>query len=86
MRIIGILTTTLIIVIGIAFSVLNSQTVHVNYLIGKASMPLSILLLISIVTGMLIAFLIFGWNIIKLKSQARGLKSRLKSLEDNTNG
>lgn len=81
MRIIGILTSVVVIAAGVAFSVLNAQKVSINYLLGKADLPLALLLLLALVVGMGIAFLVFGFNVVKLKSQNHFLRSKLKSLE-----
>jgi putative membrane protein len=83
MKIIGILTSGIIIITGIAFSVLNAQSVSVNYLIGKTELPLAVLLLISFIVGMTLALLIFVWPLLKLKNQNRSIKAKLKALEQN---
>lgn len=84
MKIIGILTSSIIIIAGIAFSVLNAQSVHVNYLIGKTEMPLAALLLLALILGMIVALLLFSWPMIKLKTQNRSLKSKLKKFEQSS--
>lgn len=82
MKIIGLLTTILIVSIGVVFSVLNAHSVHVKYLIGEADLPMVVLLLITLIMGMLISFIIFGWSLLKLKSQNHRLKAQLKKLEE----
>lgn len=78
MRIISIIITVLLILLGVAFTALNAQPVHVNYLFGGAELPLAVIILISIIVGSVIALLLMGMGIIKLKAQIAWLSSQVK--------
>jgi putative membrane protein len=81
MRILSILLTLLLIIVGIAFAALNAKAVEINYLIGQTELPLAVVLLIALTSGIVITVLLLGVSLIKLKAQNTRLKSKLKNAE-----
>ncbi len=65
-------------VIGVTFALLNAAPVSFHYYLGAKEIPLSILLVLSFVLGLLIAFIVMSISILRLKAQKRGLNKRLK--------
>jgi len=82
MRIVSILLTLLLIIVGIAFAALNSKAVEINYLIGKSEMPLAVLLLISLIVGIMITMLLLGVSLIKLKAKNKWLEGKIKRAQE----
>jgi len=83
MRILGILLTLLLIIVGIAFAALNAKAVEINYLIGKIDLPLAVVLLIALTSGILITMLLLGVSLIKLKAKNKWLESKLKTAQSH---
>lgn len=81
MRIISIIVTLLVVVFGVAFTILNAQRVDVNYLIGNTTMPLAVILLLSFVLGSFMTLLLMGLGLVKLKAKNVWLSSQLKRSE-----
>ncbi len=74
MRIFSILILSLIALIGISFAVLNAHPVKVNYYLGAEEMPLSLLLFLSLVVGIIIGLLSLYPRIVRLKLELRRLR------------
>ncbi len=80
-KIIFILLALLAIVIILPLSFNNSQIVEINYLLGKFNWPLSVVMLVSFLFGVLIAlpfFALTGWG---WKMRARSLQKKLNKLD-----
>jgi putative membrane protein len=82
MRILSVLLTLLLIIVGIAFAALNAKAVEINYLFGKTELPLAVILLISLAIGIVMSALVFGVSIIKLKAKNAWLESKQKRAQD----
>jgi uncharacterized membrane protein YciS (DUF1049 family) len=82
MRLISIILSVLLVVIGIAFTLLNSTSVEVNYFIDKISLPLPVLLLIALGAGILLSMIFMGIGLVKLKAQNTWLESKLKRTQE----
>lgn len=81
MRIIKYLFLTIIIVLGFTFACLNAATVNINYYIGSSIMPLSLLLVITLIVGMIAGILCsLGW-VFRLKRKARRYHQQIKQLQ-----
>lgn len=74
MRIFSILILSLTALVGISFAVLNAHSVRVNYYIGVREIPLSLLLLLALVLGILIGILSLYPRIFRLKLEIRRLR------------
>lgn len=81
MRIVSYLFLLIIVLLGITFATLNSESVAINYYIGHRTMPLSLLLVSVFALGCLLGALVTGWPLIKTKIQNRHLRKKLKLAE-----
>jgi len=82
MKIISWFLTILIIILGVAFTALNAKSVEVNYLIGSKTLPLAVILLITLTIGVLFSMLFLGITLIKLKTKNKILMSKLKHSQE----
>lgn len=81
MRIITILFFVLVLLLGISFACLNADLVEINYYIGTARFPLSLLLVMALAIGACVGFFVgFGlyW---RARCQNRRLGKRIKLAE-----
>ncbi len=74
LRIFYLLLFLLLIVIGIAFSVLNAEVVKFNYYFSSSQIPLSLVLVLAIFTGAILGVLASTGMIISLKREATKLR------------
>lgn len=81
MRLISLLFMLLLISIGGVFAALNAKLVEINYFFGTKSIPLVILLLISLIVGGLLSFFILGFGLLRLKAKNKWLAYKLKQGE-----
>jgi len=80
-RIISYILLLLIILFGITFAALNSDSVTINYYIGRSVLPLSLLLVLVFAFGCLIGIVAGLWLLIKAKIRNRRLRQRLQLAE-----
>lgn len=81
MRILKILLTTIIALFGITFACLNAQPILINYYVGVRTLPLSLLLIVTLILGCLLGvFAMFG-RYFKQKTLTMRLQYRLKITE-----
>ena len=83
-----IVYTTLFIVVlvsGLLFFVKNNQLQQFDYIIGSIELPLSILLLISLVTGAILGILAAVPLILRLNHQKKRLEKQVKLSEMEIN-
>jgi len=81
MRIVTYILLIIVILLGVTFAGLNADPVMLNYYIGSAKLPLSLLLAMSLLSGCIIGLFVSLVLYVKLKSSNRRLRSRLKNLE-----
>lgn len=81
MRVITYLIVLLIILFGMTFATLNSDSVTVNYYIGEHTLPLSLLLVITFSLGCLFAMTIGFYLLLKTKLEIHRLSQRLHLAE-----
>lgn len=82
MRIVSTLFLLLLILLGVTFAGLNAEPIAVNYYIGTAKLPLSLLLVVTLVLGGLLGLIFNIISYIKLKSANLRLRQRLKLAEE----
>lgn len=81
MRIVTLLLSLLLAVVGIVFAALNGQAVDVNYLVGTKSLPLAVMLLLSFSIGVFLTAVVLSWRLLRLKTKNNGLIGKLKQYE-----
>lgn len=81
MRVISLLLFLLVVLIGVSFATLNAESVKVNYYFGVITMPVSLLIVSSLVLGLLLGVVLTGFRIIRSSTENLRLKQRLKLVE-----
>ena len=79
MRIIMVFFFALIAIIALVFSLLNFQTVAINFYVTTVQMPLALALTIELLAGVFIGFLAAFMHIMKLKSQYKSLNRQFEN-------
>lgn len=77
MRILSYFFFLAILIFGVTFAILNSESVTINFYLGQRSMPLSLLLVLVFTVGCLIGMVVGFWLLIKAKMTNYRLRQRL---------
>jgi putative membrane protein len=80
-RLLGFLLLLVLVVLGLSFAVLNAEPVALNYYFGYRDIPLSMIVVLSLVAGALIGVLVSLGMILRLKQQAARLRRKLRTAE-----
>ena len=67
MRIVSYFFLLIIVLFGMTFATLNSESVTINYYLGQSTLPLSLLLVLVFAFGCLIGMVVGFWLLIKAK-------------------
>jgi len=81
LRIFYLLLFLLLIVIGIAFAVLNAEAVEFNYYFSSRQIPLSLVLVLAMFTGAILGVLASTGVIVGLKREAAKLRKSIELAE-----
>lgn len=81
MRIVSFFLLLVIVVFGMTFATLNSESVTINYYLDQSTLPLSLLLVIVFALGCLIGIIVGLWLLMKAKLANYRLRHRLKMAE-----
>lgn len=82
MRIISYFLLLVIIIFGITFAILNSESVSINYYyVGQRTLPLSLLLVFVFAFGCLVGMFVGFWLLLKAKIHSYRLQQRLNLAE-----
>jgi len=81
MRILSAVLTILIALLGITFAYLNANPVTVNYYLATKTIPLSLLLVITLALGVSLGLMITLATYIRLKGENISLQRKLKLSE-----
>jgi len=68
-------------ILGAVFGYLNYASTSVNLLWGSVDAPLVVWLALAFVAGLVIAFVVLGLKIIKLRGKLSGSRRKLKDAE-----
>jgi len=63
--------------IGSAFSAINTDPISVNYYLGSISAPLSVIIVLSIVTGIIIGATVIYTSTLRLRYENRRLQKKV---------
>lgn len=77
MRIISYISILIIVLLGITFATLNSNSVSINYYIGQNTLPLSMLLVLAFALGCILGMIVGFCLLIKAKINTYRLRQRL---------
>jgi putative membrane protein len=80
-KFIPIVIFILVFAAGSAFSAINTDAVTINYYLGSISLPLSIVIVLSMVTGIILGALIITVSTLKLRYENRRLTKKVKQAE-----
>ncbi len=78
MRIITYIIALIILLAGVIFACLNAEPVKLNFYLGAHTIPLSLLLVVTLGIGLLVGLMASAMMYIKLKSENYRLKNRIK--------
>jgi putative membrane protein len=81
LKVFGFILFLVIVILGVTFAILNSSLVTVHYYVGIKQLPLSLLLVIAFVVGLIVSFLIVFIKIVRLRTELRRLKKQLRVAE-----
>lgn len=81
MRIISYFILIIIVLFGMTFATLNSESVTINYYFAQSSMPLSLLLVLVFASGCFVGMVVGLWLLIKAKLKSYRLKQKLGTAE-----
>ena len=81
MRIISYFFLLIIIIFGMTFATLNSESVTINYYLGQSSLPLSLLLVLVFALGCFTGMVVGFWLLIKSKILNYRLRQKLALAE-----
>lgn len=81
MRIISYFFLLIIVLFGMTFATLNSESVTINYYFGQSSLALSLLLVLVFASGCLIGMIVGFWLLLKSKMLNYRLRQRLNLAE-----
>ena len=84
-KIILFLIFGLIFLMSAAFAAFNMSNVTVDYYFGELTMPLSVLMAISMLAGVIIGAIILLFSTMKLRYENRRLQSKLSVSEQEIN-
>ncbi len=79
MRIFLYIFLLLIVIAGVTFSYINATPVVLHYFVGQASMPLSLLLVLTLGVGILLGILSLIIPLLRVKSKNASLQRKLKN-------
>jgi putative membrane protein len=81
MRLFMIIFYLCLILFGVTFAALNASSVEVNFYFTKLTMPISVLMTITLGIGVLLGFLLFLYRYWRLKVEYSRLKSQFRLTE-----
>jgi len=76
-RIVTIAIFITVFAIGAAFSAINTDPIAINYYLGSITAPLSVIVVLSIVTGIILGAAIIFTNTLRLRYENRRLQKKL---------
>lgn len=77
MRILTFILTVILFLVGISFAILNAKVVSIDYYVGVAELPLSLLLTLAFLVGVLVGLSVGIILFFKAKATQRRLRKQL---------
>lgn len=81
MKILALITFSIIFFIALVFSVLNFHPVEINLYFTSLQMPLALVMTLELIAGMIIGILATFVHIIRLKTQYAKLNKKMRKVE-----
>lgn len=70
---------------GAAFSAINTGPVAINYYLGTLNIPLSVVVIASLVSGIILGALAISVSTLRLRYENRRLQKKMESTEQEIN-
>ena len=80
-RIISSIVVFLIVLTGILFAVLNSQSVQLNYYFGSREIALSLLMIVILIVGTLLGILVSAGHLLRARHDISKLRKNIQLAE-----
>ena len=84
-QIISVSLFVIVLIAGIAFFVKNSKEVEFNYIIGTITLPLSLLILLSLVAGVILGLLSVTTLLLRQRRRIARLQQQVQVAEKEVN-
>ena len=84
-QIISVSLFVIVLVAGLAFFVKNSKEVEFNYIIGTITLPLSLLILLSLVAGVILGLLSVTTLLLRQRRRIARLQQQVQVAEKEVN-
>lgn len=81
MRIMMIIFYVIMVALGVTFAALNATDVNINLYVSTFTMPVSVLVIVTLGIGTLFGFCLILYRYWRLKSDYRKIKNQLKLTE-----
>lgn len=85
LRVLRLLFVILVMLTGLAVHLRNDQTVIFDYYLGTFETPLSLLLILALITGALLGVLACLPGLLRVKREKRTLQARIRVIEKELN-
>ncbi len=82
MRLVNYILLSVIGFLGLVFATLNAHPVHLKYYIGVKDIPLSVIVLISVIIGIMLGWLVSLRSIFRLKRENKKINARATQAEN----
>lgn len=80
-RLVSFVVLLVLVLIGLAFAVINAKPVELNYFVATREVPLALTLVLTLAFGALIGFLFSMGMVIRLKREALRLRRQVQVAE-----
>lgn len=81
MRIISYFLFLIIVIFGMTFATLNSESITINYYFYQTTLPLSLLLVIVLALGCFLGIIVGLWLVLKAKMKVYRMRQKLSMAE-----
>ena len=84
-RMMAIVIFVVVFALGLAFSAINTAPVNINYYLGVVTLPLSVIVILSLVAGIIIGSLTIFASTLRLRYENHYLQKKLDISEQEIN-
>ena len=72
---------TLVFLLGVIFTLLNQNSVKINFHLSQFELPLAVIIIIAIMLGVIMSFIVCYGSTLKYRVEIRGLRKKISLLE-----
>lgn len=84
-RLLGLIVILIVLAVGLSFALLNAEPVKINYYINSSELPLSLVVVITLLIGASLAAIAGMFTMLKLKRQISKLRKEARVTEKEVN-